>query len=175
MTNPGLNIKDQKRRGEWAELRFMARASELGMTVTRPWGDSAHYDLIAESDGCRLRIQVKSSTCRRNNSYFCNLRGANHRYTKDDFDFLAAYIVPLDLWYVIPSDAAISGRDKLCLTPESPKNKYQSYREAWHLLKEKRCSVTANDADLCFRRGCQGRLTQGAAGTSPSAPTKLSS
>jgi hypothetical protein len=137
MNNPGLNIKDQKRRGEWAEMRFLARVSELGMTVTRPWGDSLHYDMVVESEGGWLRVQVKSSTCKRNNSYFINLHGSNHYYTKDDFDFIAAYIIPINLWYIIPAEAALRGRDKLCMTPDSPETRYAPYQEAWHLLSEK--------------------------------------
>jgi len=165
MSNPGLKIKNQKRRGEWAEMRFMARASERGMTVTKPWGDSARYDLIVECEGGFLRVQVKSTTCRKNNSYPCNLHGAHAAYTKEDFDFIAAYIIPLDIWYIIPSEAAIRGKERLYLTPGSPKTRYAPYREAWHLLLEERPARFA--ADLCFHRACQSRQRE--------APTILSS
>ena len=40
-----MNIRHPKVRGEWAELRFMTRATELGFIVTKPWGDSAPFDL----------------------------------------------------------------------------------------------------------------------------------
>ena len=159
MSNPGLNIKDQKRRGEWAEIRFLARASELGMTVIRPWGDSLHYDLVVEWEGCLLRVQVKSTLRRRTNSYYFGLRGAHYKYTKEDFDFIAAYLIPLDIWYIIPADAAITGKDQLCITPGSAKARYDLYREAWHLLRKKRCD---GNADLCLRRGCKERLAEGA-------------
>lgn len=138
MSIPGMEIKDQKRRGEWAELRFLSRACDQGMTVTRPWGDSLHYDLAVEWEGRLQRVQVKSTLLRKNNSYLINLRGAKHRYTMDDFEFIAAYIVPLDLWYIIPSAAALCGRDKLCMTPGSQRARNEPYREAWHLLKQKR-------------------------------------
>lgn len=153
MTNPGLNFRNQKRRGEWAEMRFMARASEHGMTVTKPWGDSARYDLVVECEGGFLRVQVKSTTCRKNNSYPCNLHGAHAAYTKEDFDFIAAYIIPLDIWYIIPAEAAIRGKEKLYLTPGSPKTRYAPYREAWHLLWEKRRAHPATD--LCLHCGRQ--------------------
>ena len=174
MDNPGLYIKNQKQRGEWAEMRFLARVSELGLTVIRPWGDSLHYDMVVESDGCLLRVQVKSSTCKRNNSYFVNLHGSSHYYTKADFDFIAAYIIALDLWYIIPAEAALRGRDKLCMTPGSPKARYEPYREAWHLLKEKPCATNANAVDLCFRHGCRERMAQDTTPSSPT-PTELSS
>jgi hypothetical protein len=48
MKNPGMNIRHAKSRGEWAELRFMTRATEHGFRVTKPWGDSAPYDLATE-------------------------------------------------------------------------------------------------------------------------------
>jgi hypothetical protein len=39
MTN-GSRIKNSKLRGEWAELRFMTRAAEHGLMISKPWGDS---------------------------------------------------------------------------------------------------------------------------------------
>lgn len=161
MPNPEVSFKHHKQRGEWAEMRFMARVSESGMTVTRPWGDSAPYDLIVECQGCWLRVQVKSSMYRTLNSYYVDLSGNRARpYTRDDFDFLAALIIPEDVWYVIPVEVAIHGTKRLCLTPGSRKARYEPYREAWQLLKEKRCSGNAGAADLCFRRGCDGRLSE---------------
>jgi hypothetical protein len=38
MNNEGMNIRHAKSRGEWAELRFMTRATALGFRVTKPWG-----------------------------------------------------------------------------------------------------------------------------------------
>ena len=34
--SPGTSIRHPKARGEWAELRFMLRATELGLRVTKP-------------------------------------------------------------------------------------------------------------------------------------------
>jgi hypothetical protein len=48
MTGRGADIKNHKMRREWAELRFMARAAEFGLIVTKPWGDSARYDFAVE-------------------------------------------------------------------------------------------------------------------------------
>jgi len=60
-------IQDPKRRGEWAEAQFLSRAASLGLTVCKPWGDSARFDFIVEnSEGC-CRIQVKSTTSLREN------------------------------------------------------------------------------------------------------------
>jgi hypothetical protein len=159
-SNLELKSKNQKQRGEWAEMRFLARVAERGMTVTRPWGDSSHYDLIVECEGCWLRVQVKSSLRRRSNSYYFTLRGAIHRYTTEDFDFIAAYLVPADLWYIIPAEVALINGTQMCITPGSARSRYALYREAWHLLKQKRCADNVRDRDLCFRHGCQARLRE---------------
>jgi len=158
--NPGLNIKDQKRRGEWAEIRFMARVAEHGLVATKPWGDSSYYDFIVEWQGCVLRVQVKSTLRRRSNSYYFTLRGAIHRYTKEDFDFIAAYVIPADMWYLVPADVALININQMCITPGSKTSRYEPYREAWDLLKERRCAGNPCEADLCFRRGCKGRQCQ---------------
>lgn len=146
MTNTGADIKHPKLRGEWAELCFMARAAEHGLIVTKPWGESSHYDFVVESEAHRfLRIQVKSTISRRRKSYGCTLHGTRTFYTNDDFDFLAAYIIPADLWYIIPAGVAITSqqRQKLYLSPDYPKSIYEPYREAWHLLQEKRGDASA--------------------------------
>ena len=86
----GANIKHGKMRGEWAELRFMARASEQGLRVSKPWGESSPYDFITEHEEKLLRVQVKSTTYSRWNSYICTLRGSqNQRYTDKQIDFIS--------------------------------------------------------------------------------------
>lgn len=37
-------IKNCKRRGEWAELEFIAAAAKRDLRVSKPMGDSASYD-----------------------------------------------------------------------------------------------------------------------------------
>jgi len=161
MANPGLSIKHPKARGEWAEMRFMARAAEHGLTVSKPWGESKHYDFAVEYEQCFVRVQVKSTMSRRKSNYGCTLRGGIAYYTRDDFDFLAAYIIPRDLWYIVPAAVAITGRQRLYLSPDYPKSIYEPYRENWDQLKQKLCSSHKN-TDLCFRHGCSNRVERGA-------------
>ena len=54
-----------KEQGEWAELCFMARARQMGMTVLKPYGDSSTYDVGIEVRGRLVRVQTKSTTFRR--------------------------------------------------------------------------------------------------------------
>jgi hypothetical protein len=68
----GASIKQNKQRGEWAELRFMARASEHGLSISKPWGDSCRYDFIVEHAGKFLRVQVQK---RKSWAYHVNMAG----------------------------------------------------------------------------------------------------
>ena len=133
MNELGMKIKHPKRRGEWVELRFMARASEYGLCVSKPWGDSAHYDFVVEVEGHLLRVQVKSTASKKRVGYACAVRDHNGPYPSGAFDFLAAYIVPTDLWYIIPGDR-INACGSILLSPELPNSKYERFREAWRLL-----------------------------------------
>src|SRR3989442_499416 len=147
MKNKGIDIKHPKQRGEWAELRFMARAAEHGLCVTKPWGDSARYDFAVEHNGHFLRVQVKSTKSKQYNSYACNLRTTSHQaYTKDEVDFIAAYVIPRDVRYIIPIEVATNSSSNLILSPHLPNSKYDRYKEAWHLLggeKDKPCGAVA--------------------------------
>src|SRR6266545_6704869 len=55
-------IRHPKKRGEWVEMQFMARAAAHGFTVSKPWGDSARYDFAIEHNGVFHRVQVKSTS-----------------------------------------------------------------------------------------------------------------
>ena len=139
MPSSGMNLRHPKKRGEWAEMRFMVRAAEHGVTVTKPWGDSSCYDFASEYDGNFYRVQVKCTSTKHDNSYLCNVRaGGGVSYIENQIDFLAAYIIPLDLWYIVPAAVAVNHRSGIVLSPHLPTSKHARYREAWHLLREKR-------------------------------------
>ena len=126
--------KTTKQLGEWAELCFMARAADRGLNVSKPHGDSASYDVGVEQNGRFLRIQVKSTTFRRKGSYTCNILGAKReRYAPGQLDFFAVYLVPIDLWYIIPYEL-VEGNLSLNLTPRKG-HKFAQYMEAWNLLR----------------------------------------
>jgi hypothetical protein len=96
-----MKIKHLKLRGEWAELRFMARAAEHGLQVTKPWGETARYNFVVEHAGTFVR--VKSTGFVDRGGYSCLARGCRGAYEGDPFDFLAAYLIPENVWYVIPA------------------------------------------------------------------------
>ena len=60
---------DHKPQGELAELCFLCRATTLGLTVSKPYGDSARYDFVVDAGGGLLRVQVKSVSLMRRNDY----------------------------------------------------------------------------------------------------------
>ena len=136
--NDAVNmIKNPKRRGEWAELRFMAAAAEHGLSVSKPWGDSERYDVGVEHNGQYRRVQVKSVSWHKGLSYRCTIgaRGTSRAYESHELDFFAIFVVPEEIWYIVPVQAALAtGNRTLCLTPSRKENRYEVYRAAWHLL-----------------------------------------
>jgi hypothetical protein len=137
--NSSATFTHYKQQGEWAELLFMARAAEQGLAMARPWGDSSPYDVAIVSQakpGARpnfLRIQVKSTRCKHHNGYKCHVDSNGTAYHPDQLDFIAAYIITVAVWFIIPIHAT-HGQLELLLTPHRPTSKYSEYEEAWHLL-----------------------------------------
>jgi hypothetical protein len=129
-----------KQRGELVEMRFMLKAAGLGFGVAKPWGESERYDFALDTGKRFLRVQVKSTYVARNQRYAVNAKGSqNKAYTTEQIDFLVAYIVVEDAWYVIPI-RAFAPRKVLKFYPSGIKGKscgqYERYREAWELMKE---------------------------------------
>lgn len=132
-------MSERKRKGEWAELLFMARAAALGFTVSKPMGDSARYDAIIEKNGFTLRIQVKCVGFLWRTHYRISCATgihSNRRYTTEEADFLAAYIIPEDTWYIIPI-AAVAPYTVVYVRPhrEAKSTTFEQFREAWPLLE----------------------------------------
>ena len=134
MTIAGMNLHHAKARGEWAELRFMTRATELGLRVIKPWGDNSAYDLAIDYLGHFLRIQVKCTQQKRWTSYRCCIAANGVPYRPDQIDFIAAFVIPADTWYILPI-RAIPNQPEILLSPHRKNSKHHQYKEAWHLLK----------------------------------------
>jgi hypothetical protein len=130
------HIKDHKQRGQWVELLFMARAAQYGLGVAKPLGDWEYYDAAVQHQGRFLSVQVKSVMYRHHRSYTCNvIAGRTHvLYPTNRLDYFAIYIIPLDLWYIVPYSVVGRTNQSICLTPDLKGHKYERYKEAWHLL-----------------------------------------
>ena len=57
-------------------------------------------------------------------------------YTEAEIDVLAAHIVPLDVWYVVPVQAIAAGTS-LRLYPDGgcERARFEKYREAWDFFR----------------------------------------
>jgi PD-(D/E)XK endonuclease len=133
---------DQKERGEWVELLFMANAARMGLKVARPHGDSARFDVIVEDGGGKFyRVQVKSTTFNRNGCYEClcfwsrvsKTREAK-QYSEKQIDCVAAYVVPEDSWFIIPVSELRTKTLYLPPRERAPRSRYGRFLEAWPLL-----------------------------------------
>ncbi|HEY1265076.1 MAG TPA: group I intron-associated PD-(D/E)XK endonuclease [Terriglobales bacterium] len=139
-----LGDGDNKRLGEIGELAFILKATSLGITASRPFGDRRPYDFVVEYGPSLLRIQVKSVFSRKKRDAAYQVVTSHHgrkgraTYTAEQIDFIAAYIVPRNLWYVIPVEA-LAGRKVVRVYPcgktKKPGGLFEIYREAWDLLK----------------------------------------
>jgi hypothetical protein len=137
--------KNTKLTGELGEAAFLHSAIQRGLCVARPWGDSRRYDFIIQSSPTSntfYRIQVKCTESLNARGYqvqstYCDGK-RKAKYTAADIDFLVAYIIPLNLFYLVPI-AACPKSASLRFYPEgSERNqaKLEHFREAWHLLSK---------------------------------------
>jgi hypothetical protein len=133
-----------KRRGELAELIFVLKAATMGLAVCKPFGDSFPYDVVIESAHRLLRIQIKASFVSSRAGYCINIgtggQGHGYRaYDPNEVDFIAAYVVLHDAWYLIPV-TELGQRRHLRLYPAGSRKKntgeFERFREAWHLITE---------------------------------------
>ena len=86
-------------------------------------------------------MQVKSSTQLQNGLYHLNAhRRVNGRavpYKLSEVDFIAAYIIPEDSWFILPLPHILGQMSLLFRPKRSPlPGLYDPYREAWHLLRQ---------------------------------------
>ena len=129
------------RKGELAEIAFLGRATALGYIVNKPFGHAAPYDFLIERGGRALRIQVKSTWVRYKWTGYAvrvghfDVRWGCTAYKRSEVDFIAAYVAPEDVWYVIPI-RAIRGGNTISLFPHvaGSRARYERYREAWERL-----------------------------------------
>ena len=131
-----LRFRDRLHQGLWAELVFLLRATQYGATVSRPLDHRSRYDFIVEKNGRLSRVQVKSVNGERHRAYPVNVTTVSYpRYTPREIDFLAAYVIPQQTWYIIPA-RAISSYGMIYLRPHrrSRARRFERYREAWRLL-----------------------------------------
>lgn len=126
-----------KRRGELSELAFFYKAASLGFGVAKPWGDSERYDFILDSGQRLWRVQVKSGGYHKNRRYGLHGMCGNRQqtvYTAAEIDIFVTYLIPIDVWYVIPVEK-IQNKWLLFFPYGGARfGHYEQYREAWSLM-----------------------------------------
>jgi hypothetical protein len=133
--------RNTKRTGELAEAAFLHKAVGLGFRVTKPWGDSERYDFVLDSGRRLWRVQIKCTAVERAGGYHIQpihfVYGKNKVvYTEDDIDVLAAQVVPLDVWYLVPVGALAAGRSLRLYPDDGCKTaRFEKYREGWELFR----------------------------------------
>jgi hypothetical protein len=124
----------------------MARAAKEGLRLAKPWGDSSRYDVVVETGGHFVRVQVKSTAnLQPSGGYVCGVHPSpgSVLYKRGDFDFLAAYVIPKDVWFIIPARVIVD-RKKTSITLYAgvSNSDWAPYKEAWDLLLNYRCRAT---------------------------------
>lgn len=149
----GFRRNTRKRQGEAAEAAFLSKATNFGFDVAKPWGDSAQFDFIVHAGPRCWRVQVKSAKPHLNWGYKMRAAGNRATYTKEDIDFIVAYIVPEDAWYVVPIEA-LNGGVGLWFNPHpGSKSRFEIYREAWCLMacpRDGKCSPEISVYHRCL-------------------------
>ena len=134
--------KNTKVTGERSEANFLAKATDRNFGIAKPWGDSRRYDFILDNGECLHRIQVKCTESIRADAYETRatytIGKKRAPYTKKDIDFIAAHVVPLDIWYIIPVEVCTPA-PMLRFYPhrKAKRMRLEPYREAWHLIEPK--------------------------------------
>jgi PD-(D/E)XK endonuclease len=160
--NPLSPRKNTKVTGELSEAAFLTRAAHRGFGVAKPWGDSRRYDFILDNGTHLLRVQIKCTECIRAQAYETRATYTTGKaravYTKQDIDFIAAHVVPLDTWYIIPVEIC-TPQPMLRFYPhrQAKKMRLEPYREAWHLLESQ--PETGKDTSAVTRKP-PGKVTK---------------
>jgi hypothetical protein len=165
--------RNPKRTGEHFEVAFLYRADQRRFAISKPFGDSERYDFILDNrpiPGTRarriraiqlFRIQVKCTECLRAGAYETRATYTVGKgravYTKRDIDFIAAHVVPLDIWYIIPVEVC-TPQPMLRFYPHRKAKlmRLEQYREAWHLLDPPLTIQACIDPDYAEEDNQQG-------------------
>lgn len=135
------------RQGDVAETAFLARATKEGFRVCSPYGIGCRYDSILDNGLTRFLIQVKSTRqLKRSGVYMIHsdrVLGSRYArrvaYAESEVDFVVAYVVPEETWYIIPIQA-LRGRRTMYLYSRDHKRRHmgvwEAFREKWDLFEQ---------------------------------------
>ena len=126
--------RDPHRNGELAEAAFIHKAISLGFLVSKPFSQDARYDFVVDCGARLCRVQVRGVRADGGSGFQVSCHYSKGRpLTPSDIDILAVHLAADDAWYIIPV-AAFAPTAMIALRP-SGRGRFESYREAWHLLQ----------------------------------------
>ena len=125
------------RSGRAGELVVGGRLIELGFELFWPVNDRPSIDVISVwKDTVVNRVQIKTKNLPRDTQLSQEVRVGGTDVKK--YDFLIAYLVTQTAFYVLPADQ-IKSKMTILFYPNGKttkiENDYESFRDAWHLLK----------------------------------------
>lgn len=109
------------RLGDIAETAFLCRAVEEGLRVAWTFGGGPRYDAIVDNGRKRLLVQVKFTAQRIRPGVYV-VRAGRQRYVghgraprtvgylPGEIDFLAVYVAPEKMWYILRMRRCGGGR-----------------------------------------------------------------
>ena len=114
-----------KEKGNLTELQCITAFYKLGYQVSIPYGENSSYDFIADVNGKLIRVQVKTSSIKKNtqgaisfattSTRINSTQNITHRYTKEEIDYFATYWE--DKCYLIPIEETASREKTLRFIP----------------------------------------------------------
>ena len=145
-----------KRIGDIAESIFVTRCLMANIEPVKPFGDNRKYDFITEHNGKKLKVQVKCTDVVGKNpsgsSRFkintCYGSKSKTKYTKDEIDFIAAFVFPEQMWYIIPVEEVTESSVTLYPQIENSDGKYEKFRNKFKLLKGAEEVVDESNEDM---------------------------
>ena len=125
------------RSGRAGELVVGGRLIELGFELFWPVNDRPSIDVISVwKDSVVNRVQIKTKSLPRDTQLSQEVRVGGTDAKK--YDYLIAYLVTQTAFYVLPADQ-IKSKTNILFYPNGKttkiENDYESFRDAWHLLK----------------------------------------
>ena len=120
---------------------FIGEAILHGLYVSHTGGLNPGFDVRIGAERESLRVQVKGTlTLTSGGTYRINIYTAGGRkYEKDAFDILAAHVLPLRLWWIIPFDELYDPHRRkqvsgFTVMPNGNCRQFYKYKDAWGLL-----------------------------------------
>jgi hypothetical protein len=114
--------RNTKLTGDISELQVAAALAEAGYIVSKPFGENARYDLVADNGERLPRIQVKTGRLRNGIVRYNCYSSHAHRHGRmrpyfGEIDFLAVYCPQTRKVYLLPESALVATVGHLRIGP----------------------------------------------------------